>query len=209
MVQNIAWRGQDTFVITGRFVIYTDPYQLKKDEPKAELILITHDHVDHCSPEDVAKIQKPGTAIVATAACASKLSGDIRVVKPGDKLEVKGVPIEAVPAYNLNKFRSPGVPFHPKEAGMVGYVFKANGLRFYHAGDIDNIPEIAGLAPDVAFIPVSGKYVMTVEEAVEAAKAINPKVAIPMHYGGTAGTPEDGNSFKAKATVPVVILKPE
>ena len=131
-------------------------------------------------------------------------------MKPGDKIEVKGVAIEVVPAYNVNKFRSPGVPFHPKEAGMVGFVFRANGLRYYHAGDTDHIPEMAGLAPDVAFIPVSGTYVMTADEAAEAARAINPRLAIPMHYGsGVIGKEEDAANFKAKAGVPVEILKME
>lgn len=210
MAENITWRGHDTFVITGQAVIYTDPYQLKKDEPKADIILITHDHSDHCSPEDVAKIQKSDTVIVTTAACAAKLSGDIRVVKPGDKIEVKGVAIEAIPAYNVNKFRSPGVPFHPREAGMVGFVFKTNGLRYYHAGDTDQIPNMAGLAPDVAFIPVSGKYVMTSGEAIGAVRSIQPKLAIPMHYGaGVCGTVGDAENFKVKASVPVEILECE
>jgi L-ascorbate metabolism protein UlaG (beta-lactamase superfamily) len=208
MADNIRWLGHDTFIISGQAIIYTDPYQLTINEPKADIILITHDHGDHCSPDDVAKVQSPSTVIVATRAAAGKLSGDVRVVKPGDKLTVKGIAIEAVPAYNTNKFRAPGQPFHPQAAGMVGFVFVANGLRYYLAGDTDHIPEMQGLAPDVAFIPVSGKYVMTWEEAVEAAKAIQPKLAIPMHYGaGVAGTQEDADNFAAKATVPVEVLK--
>ncbi len=127
MAKNICWLGHDTFLITGPVTIYTDPYKLKRSEPKADLILISHDHGDHCSPEDVAKIQQKDTIIVTTAASAAKLSGDIRVVKPGDKVQVKGVAIEAVPAYNVNKFRSPGMPFHPKESQMVGFVFTATG----------------------------------------------------------------------------------
>jgi L-ascorbate metabolism protein UlaG (beta-lactamase superfamily) len=197
-------------LITGQAVIYTDPYKMKRSEPKADIILVSHDHGDHCSPDDVAKVQKADTVIVTTAASVAKLSGGIRVVKPGDKVTVKGVAIEAVPAYNVNKFRSPGMPFHPKESAMVGFVFTTNGLRYYHAGDTDQIPEMTGLKPDVALIPVSGKYVMTADEAVEAVKAIQPKLAIPMHYGaGVAGTEEDAARFKAKASVPVEVLKAE
>lgn len=206
LVANIHWLGHDAFRIDGKgATIYIDPYRLKAG-PAADLILITHDHADHASPADVEKIKKPETVIVTTPAAASKLSGDIKTVKPGDELTVKGVFVRAVPAYNLNKFRSPGVPFHPKEAGHVGFVITVDGVRIYHAGDTDAIPEMAGLAPDVALLPVSGTYVMTVDEAVDAAKAIRPKVAVPMHVGEGIGTLDDAAGFKAKATVPVIVL---
>src|SRR3989344_7982738 len=101
-MENIAYLGHDTFRITGEATIYTDPYQLKeKDE--ADIILITHPHYDHCSPEDVGKIQGENTVIVTVAGCAEKLSGEIKIVKPGDSITVKGIKIEAVPAYNTNK----------------------------------------------------------------------------------------------------------
>ncbi len=210
MAENIRWLGHDTFIVGGQPVIYTDPYHLKAGEPKADIILISHDHSDHCSPEDVAKVQKAGTVIVATGACAAKLSGDVRQVKPGDSLAVMGVQIRAIPAYNTNKFRSPGVPFHPKGAGGVGYVFTTGGKTYYHAGDTDQIAEMEGLKPDVAFIPVSGKFVMTADEAAVAAKAIQPGLAIPMHYGaGVAGTEEDAQRFAETAGVPVEVMKAE
>ena len=109
--------------------------------------------------------------IVAPASSAAKLVGDVRIVKPGDTLEVKGMPIEVVWAYNLNKFREPGQPFHPRSTDFVGYVFTVQGERIYLAGDTDHIPEMAGIHCDVALIPVSGTYVMTPEEAIEAATA--------------------------------------
>jgi L-ascorbate metabolism protein UlaG (beta-lactamase superfamily) len=206
LTANIHWLGHDSFRIDGEgVVIYLDPYKLKEG-PKADLILITHDHQDHASPADVAKIQKPDTVIVTSAKAAEKLTGEIKTVKPGDELTVKGVRIKAVPAYNVNKFRSPGVPFHPKEAGHVGYVITVKGARIYHTGDLDFIPEMKGLAPDVALLPVSGTYVMTAEEAVEAAAAIRPKVAIPMHVGEGIGSLADAQRFKEKATVPVIVL---
>jgi L-ascorbate metabolism protein UlaG (beta-lactamase superfamily) len=205
LTANIHWLGHDSFRIDGEgVVIYLDPYKLKEG-PKADLILITHDHQDHASMADVAIIQKQDTIIVTIEAAAKKLSGQIKTVKPGEELTVKGIAIKTVPAYNLTKFRSPGVPFHPKDAGHVGYVITVKGVKIYHTGDSDFIPEMKGLKPDVALLPVSGTYVMTAEEAVEAAAAIQPKVAIPMHVGEGIGSLADAERFREKATVPVVV----
>jgi len=206
-IEHIHWLAHASFRIDADdIVVYIDPWQLGDDAPPADLILITHDHQDHCSPEDVAKIQKDDTVIVTIAASASKLSGEIKVVQPGDKLIVKGVAIEAVPAYNLTKFRSPGYPFHPREAGHVGFIVTIDGERIYHTGDVDIIPEMESIKTDVILIPVSGTYVMTVEEAVEAVKLIQPKVAIPMHIGRGIGGLEMAEAFKQNASVPVEIL---
>ena len=145
MIENIHWLGHDSFRIeAGDLVIYIDPWQLGHC-PDADIILITHDHMDHCSPDDVKRIQKEHTVIVTVAAAAKKLKGEIKVVKPGDSLTVKGVQIQAVSAYNLTKFRSPGVPFHPKEAGHVGYILHVGGQRIYHAGDTDVISEMESI----------------------------------------------------------------
>jgi L-ascorbate metabolism protein UlaG (beta-lactamase superfamily) len=206
LTANIHWLGHDSFRIDDEGVIvYIDPYRLKGG-PKADLVLITHDHSDHASMADVALIQKEDTVIVTTAAAAQKLSGQIKTVKPGEKLTEKGIPIQTLPAYNLTKFRSPGVPFHPKEAGHVGYLITVKAIRIYHPGDSDFIPEMKGLKPDVALLPVSGTYVMTYEEAAEAAAAIQPKVAIPMHVGEGIGSLTDAERFKEKASVPVIVL---
>ncbi len=206
MVSNIHWLGHDSFRIKGDgLVIYIDPWQIE-DGPKADLILITHDHRDHCSPADVAKVQREDSVIVTVAAAAAKLSGQIQVVKPGDELRVKGIPISAVPAYNVNKFRSPGVPFHPRESGYVGFVVTVEGQRIYHAGDTDCIPEMGSINADIALLPVSGTYVMTADEAVEAAAIIKPQIAIPMHIGRGIGSLADAERFKEKASVPVEIL---
>ncbi|MFO7707370.1 MAG: MBL fold metallo-hydrolase [Desulfobacterales bacterium] len=183
LTANIHWLGHDSFRIDGKGgVLYIDPYRLKEG-PKADLILITHEHADHASPGDVEKIRKESSVIVAPAAAAAKLAGEITTVKPGDEFTVKGVGIRAVPAYNLNKFRSPGVPYHPREAGHVGFVVTVDGVRIYHAGDTDHIPEMAGLAPDVALLPVSGTYLMT-------AKAAVPVVVLPIEKWGFSRIPE-------------------
>jgi len=210
MLEQIHWLGHDTFRIDGPPTIYFDPYKLGRGNPKADVILITHDHHDHCSPEDVARIQGEDTVIVTVAAAAAKLKGDIQIVKPGDRVTVKGIEVEAVPAYNVNKFRSPGVPFHPKGSGYVGFIVTLDGQRIYHAGDTDHIPEMADLGEiDIALLPVSGIYVMTADEAAEAARTIDPKLAIPMHVGKGIGGLEDAESFKEKAPVEVVILEME
>jgi L-ascorbate metabolism protein UlaG (beta-lactamase superfamily) len=203
MLKKIHWLGHDCFRIDAENVIYFDPLELKQGSAPADIIFITHEHFDHCSPEDVAKIQKKGTVIVTTADCAKKLSGETRIIKPGDTITVKGVRIEAVPAYNIDK------KFHPKDKGWVGYVITVDGTRIYHAGDTDFIPEMKTIKTDIAFIPVSGTYVMTADEAAKAAEAIKPQVAIPMHYGSIIGSDKDAVAFKQKCTVPVEILKSE
>ncbi|MBN2146336.1 MAG: MBL fold metallo-hydrolase [Anaerolineales bacterium] len=207
--KNIHWLGHDSFRIEGEgIVIYIDPWRLQGG-PKADLILITHDHPDHCSPEDVAKIQKPDTLILTIAAAASGLKGQVQIVKPGDEVSAKGINVRAVPAYNINKFRSPGVPFHPREKGHVGYILTVDGQRIYHAGDTDHILEMKGLDVDIALLPVSGTYVMTVEEAAAAASTILPKLAIPMHVGAGIGALDMTEKFKALTSVPVAILPME
>jgi L-ascorbate metabolism protein UlaG (beta-lactamase superfamily) len=186
MTKDIQWLGHDTFKILGDRVVYTDPFRLKAKDA-ADIIFITHEHHDHCSPEDVQKILQPDTIIVAPADCAD-------------------IEIEVVPAYNTNK------QFHTKDMGWVGYIFAVNNKRLYLAGDTDFIPEMKTLRNiDIALLPVSGTYVMTAEEAAEAALTIRPKTAIPMHYGTIVGSRKDAEIFaeKLRGKVDVIILPPE
>ena len=204
LLRKIHWLGHDGFRIDAGKVIYLDPFQMNSAVP-ADIILVSHDHFDHCSPDDIKKIQKKETVIVTDKASADKLTGDRRIMKPGDKVTVEGIEIEAVPAYNTNK------QFHPKADGKLGFILSLEGVRLYHAGDTDFIPEMKNIKADIALLPVSGTYVMTADEAVQAALAINPQVAIPMHYGAIVGSDEDAQCFsdKLQGKVAVRILPQE
>ena len=204
MIKKIHWLGHDGFRIDSGKVIYFDPFQIKSAVP-ADIIFISHDHFDHCSEDDIKKIQKKDTVIVTDAVTAKKLKGSIRVVKPGDTLTVENIAVEVVPSYNTNK------TFHPKASGMLGFIVTIEGVRIYHAGDTDFIPEMNSIKTDIALLPVSGTYVMTAEEAVQAALAIKPAVAIPMHFNAIVGSEKDAALFKEKLAgkIEVVILKQE
>jgi L-ascorbate metabolism protein UlaG (beta-lactamase superfamily) len=195
--------AHDTFRVAGSKVIYTDPFKVAKEDP-ADIVLLSHEHFDHLSLDDLNKVCTPETTIVASPACKEGLqkvkAKEKHFVEPGKKQTVGEVSIEAVPAYNVNKFREPGKPFHPKEAQGVGFVFEMDGTRVYYAGDTDFIPEMKSIQCDIALLPVSGTYVMTVDEAAKAAQTINPKIAIPMHYAAIVGTDDDAKKFKSIVT---------
>jgi L-ascorbate metabolism protein UlaG (beta-lactamase superfamily) len=203
MIDNIHWLGHDSFRVDGDVTIYIDPWKLAAGSPPADLIFVTHEHSDHFSPDDINLIRTPETEFVTIASVAAKLPGRVHTVKPGDYLTVRDVAIEVLPAYNLSK------KFHPREKGHVGYVLTVGGQRIYHAGDTDAIPEMAGLRPDIAMIPVSGTYVMDANEAVEAIKLLQPGLAIPMHYGAIVGSEADALLFQQLSPVPVRIMDQE
>ncbi len=206
MTASVHWLGHDTFRIDGPPVVYVDPYELRGGLPPADLILVTHAHSDHCSPADVARIRGPKTVVVGPREIVGKLPAPVEVIAVGETRKLAGIEVRAVPAYNTNK------KFHPKADGKVGFVFTVAGVTYYHAGDSDDIPEMAGLAPDVALLPVSGTYVMTADEAAAAAKAIRPSVAIPMHYGSIVGSEADARRFAellAGSGIQVVVKQKE
>lgn len=186
-------------------VIYFDPFNLKADQSElADYIFLTHEHFDHCSKNDLEKITGNKTIVVAAQECEPQLRNlrakEIVYVLPGQEMELVDLQVEVVPAYNINKFRSDNLPFHPKEDHQVGYVLTIKDVRIYHAGDTDKIPEMSELKYiDLALLPVSGTYVMTYKEAVEAVQIIKPKIAIPMHYGSVVGGINDAEKFKAEA----------
>jgi L-ascorbate metabolism protein UlaG (beta-lactamase superfamily) len=210
----ITWFGHDGFKIKKDRVVYVDPFKLAGKPEAADLVCVTHEHFDHLSVDDLRKIVTTKTTVVTIPACEKAVKDlkpkAVRIVTAGQKLEVDGVSVAVVPAYNTNKFRSPGNPFHPKADGKVGFVLGIGGLRIYHAGDTDHIPEMAQIkGVDVALLPVSGTYVMTADEAVKACEAIQPKVAIPMHYGSIVGSAADAETFRKAVKCRVEVLKPE
>jgi len=184
----ITFIGHATLMFTfGGKVIHVDPVSREADYtklPKADIVLITHEHSDHLDPDTVAKLRKEGTAIILTAKCAEKVAGGI-VMKNGDAQTVQGVKVEAVPAYNVVHKRPSGEPFHPKGVGN-GYVVTFGDKRIYIAGDTENIPEMKDLKDiDIAFLPMNLPYTMTPEMTAEAAKVTKPKILYPYHYGDT------------------------
>ena len=194
----VRWLGHDGFVLEGSKTVIVDPFKAEGNY-KADLLLISHEHFDHLSADDIKRFTTNSTKAIAPKLCKEALSQlglAVTYVGVHSKTETDGMVIETIPAYNLNKFRSPGQVFHPKGDGRVGYIITLDGARFYHAGDTDAIPEMKGVDVDVAFLPVSGVYVMTAEEAVEAARMIKTKVVVPMHFGTMVGSKADAERFK-------------
>ncbi len=204
LLQGITWLRHASFRIeTPDCVIYVDPWKLKPRATPADLILITHEHHDHFSPQDLDKIRTPDTTIVSIAAVTKELSGDLHTVQAGDRLTAKGIDIEVVPAYNMDK------QFHPHSKGGVGYILTIGGRRIYHAGDTDAIPEMADIQADVALVPIGGKYTMDAQEAAAIVNKIRPSIAVPMHWGDLVGKRDDALAFREQCKVPVRIMEAE
>jgi L-ascorbate metabolism protein UlaG (beta-lactamase superfamily) len=203
---SLKWLGHASFRIkAGERIICIDLYETEPSE-KADLILVTHSHPDHCDASKIKKVCKQGTVIIAPEDCVSKIGGSVKTLKPGQETTVGSTVIRAVEAYNYKRFRSPGHPFHPKGAG-VGYLITAEGETIYHAGDTDFVPEMKQLGHvDVALLPSGGTYTMDNAEAAEAALAINPRIVVPIHRWDT--NPEDFKKIvEANPNIKVVVLQ--
>ena len=208
---NVHWLGHDSVVLAGSKTVIIDPFKAQGNF-KADVLLISHEHFDHLSEDDIKRFSGPTTTIVAPKICEEglkKFPNEKKWIAPGARLDVKGVTLETIPAYNTNKFREPGKVFHPKGDGKLGFVLTVKGVRIYHTGDSDHIPEMRGIRPDVALVPVSGTYVMTSHEAAESVASIDPKVVIPMHYGAIVGDRKDAEAFQKLVKCEVKILEKE
>jgi len=198
----IRWYGHDTFTLSNNITICIDPFKLT-NSISADLVLISHNHFDHLSEDDLSKVVNENTTIIAANECLSQLSKlnckETVGISPNDEKIIGGVKIRAVRAYNLDKINpDTQKPFHPREDNKVGFIVTINGISIYHTGDSDVIPEMDDLQPDVLLVPVSGTYVMTASEAVTAVGKIKPKLAIPMHYGTIVGSEDDAKEFKTQ-----------
>lgn len=195
MLENVQVLCHSSIRIAKEKVIYIDPFKINKDYNDADFIFITHDHYDHYSEEDIDKVKKDDTIIIAPESLLAKLlqngynKDNIITVEPNKEYIIQGIKFETIPAYNISKV------FHLKENGWVGYVIEINGIRYYIAGDTDITEENKKIKCDVALVPVGGTYTMNHKEAAELVDEIKPKIAIPTHYGDIVGTNQDAMDF--------------
>ncbi|HLI51778.1 MAG TPA: MBL fold metallo-hydrolase [Thermomicrobiaceae bacterium] len=212
MEPTITWYAQSAIRIDAEGIrIYVDPYHLPDDQPPADVLIITHQHGDHLSPDDIAKVRHEETAVFANPTAAEKLSGRVFILRPGQIVHYGPLEIRAVPAYTITKLRKDGEPTHPKAEEHIGVVLDIGDHTFYDAADTDVIPEMESIGPvDYAFLPVSGRAVMTAEEAAEAARIVQPTIAVPVHFGGPMGTIDDARRFAelVPSQVRVWIMEP-
>ncbi|MFA5646544.1 MAG: MBL fold metallo-hydrolase [Candidatus Ratteibacteria bacterium] len=205
MLDAIKWLGHASILIEweGRHV-YIDPWKLQKPKNKADLILVTHTHHDHYSPADIKSISTPSTILIAPVdVLTAEKTGNKQAISPGKEIDLGWIKVVAVPAYNLKK------EFHPKSKGWVGYLLTFSGTTIYIAGDTDYIPEMKKIKADILFLPVGGTYTMDAKEAAQAVNTINPKIAIPIHFGDVVGTREDAETFRSLVkSAEVKILTP-
>ncbi len=212
---SVVWFGHASFMITdGEHYVYVDPYVLPDKTQKADIVLVTHDHFDHFNPAKIKLLQDKNTEVIGPFGVVSKLGHGIET-KAGERHSFGRIKIKSVEAYNNNKFRAPGQPFHPRGLG-VGYVIGINDIDVYHAGDTDDIKEMKNLeSVDVALLPIGGTYTMTVHEAASAALAFKPRFLVPMHYNsdkygisGIDANPEELAQLLAGKGIVVNVLDP-
>jgi L-ascorbate metabolism protein UlaG (beta-lactamase superfamily) len=208
VLERFTWYRQSSFRYAGEDrTVYLDPWGTLPEDPRADLILITHAHDDHLQPDEIERLSTSGTRLVAPRDVAKELSGDVTAVGPGESHEVAGVRFETVPAYNIVEHR---LDKHPKANDWVGYVLELEGRRYYHSGDTDALPELESLSTDVAMVCIGGDpFTMGPEEAAGLVKTMAPRVAVPMHFGFRVGSPSFGERFREEAApVPVQVLQP-
>ncbi len=202
MLDGITWFRQSSVRIKRDGVeLHVDPWGVT-EESESDYILLTHPHYDNFSEDDIARVRGPRTIVVAPASMRKQLEQVDHLMRPSDMIQLDGVDILAVPAYN--KFKR----FHPRENAWLGYVFTVGGITYYHAGDTDLLESMSQIRCDVAFLPCEGHYTMGPEDAVEAALACEAKLVIPVHWGGPVGSREDAEKVKSLFPGDVAVLEP-
>ncbi len=200
---SLQWLGHASFKLRhDDTVIYIDPWKLKGSPKDATIILVSHSHYDHYSAEDIAKVSGPDTKLIAPVDVIREY-GNGQIIKPRQKIEMEGISISAIAAYN------PVKQFHPKSNNWVGFVIEAGSKRIYYAGDTDLTVEMKALKDiDIALLPVGGTYTMDVKDAAEATGHIKPKQAIPYHWGDIVGSRSDADQFAEMAQCEVTVMAP-
>ncbi len=194
-------------ISSDRGIIYIDPFHLRQEPHDAEYVLVTHQHYDHFSVDDIRKVIKETTVLISPESMiddARELEPEVKEVigvKPGVYREINGLELETVPAYNTLK------PFHPKRAEWVGYILRLEGKRIYIAGDTGLTKEAKEVRCDIALLPVGGTYTMDVKRAAELANTIRPEYVIPTHYGSIVGKESDGRTFAGLVQSPVKVVE--
>ena len=195
MLENIEVLYHSSIKINKEKTIYIDPFKIDKDYNDADIVFITHDHFDHYSEEDIDKVINENTTIIIPEELLTKIlrkginKNAVITVESNKEYMVQGIKFETIPAYNTNK------TFHPKENDWVGYIITLDGIRYYIAGDTDITEENKKVKCDVAFVPVGGTYTMDFKEAAQLINEIQPKIAVPTHYGSIVGTEQDATDF--------------
>lgn len=195
MLENVELFCHNSIKITGSKTIYIDPFRLEKDYHDADYIFSTHTHYDHFSEDDIEKILKEDTVIItpdSSRELACDLTKDrerVKIVEPANEYELPGVKFSTTYAFNKETL------YHTKNENWVGYIIELDGVKYYIAGDTDNIKELKDVECDVAFLPVGGKYTMGYAEAAGLANTIKAKIVVPTHYGCIVGTMEDAEKF--------------
>lgn len=209
MTDNIEVFTQSSIRIKGSAgTIYIDPFSMAEGPNDADFIFITHDHYDHYSPEDIAKVISDGkTVVIAPEKLVSTIKNEVNgfseviSVVPGESYDESGIKFDTVASYNINK------SYHPKESGWCGYVLDVDGTKIYVAGDTDATEEAKQVSCDIAMIPIGGTYTMTPKEAAELINEISPKVTIPTHFGAVVGSPEDADEFEKNVDPSITVEK--
>jgi len=205
MAVELTWLGHASFRIAGEGgVVYIDPWKIPDDAAAdGNVVIVSHDHYDHCSPDDVVRVAKSGATIVAPPDTAAKFPSATPTA-PGEKVVVGDIIVETIPAYNVGK------KFHPRENGWIGAVVTLDNRRIYYAGDTDVIDEMGQLqAIDLALLPVGGTYTMDPAQAAQACQRIGCKQAVPYHWGDIVGSSQDAAAFEsAVSCCAVTVLQP-